>query len=476
MTQVIKDLEEALKREVATLTTNYKTTKTNSVVQTTFNAFTGEVVSNPVVASFYDEISGANAVVYPRADVVFNRISEDRASGRMVSLWEDYQNQWRSLIEPNRDRPQVFQQVTSERNGVNLGTGLQIGPIEFAKVQTTDLLKIMNGNNEGTYKIISLDIPTTTIILDPNLVSDIQEISFNGDTRKLYLLNNRDLFNVRAGDVFTDALGGTFNIVDVNTKKRELLLGGASTPDLGLDSFISRTGDILRNPDSNPVWYVVMDSNKPIYSKQFPEVPITDKFLTSHHMTPFNYHWTIEIKNNERGSHIAIADRVTETIINRPRRHIKVLLRCAESAESKVTCGPDIGIGQEVLIEDATYFCVNDSVNFINNFTISENNQIIDIDYSTNKITLRNKVPLEYSENVGSVLVANAVRKSWGFFLQDGTGTMGQDAENSFYRQEYSIRIEGWKSEKTLQQDEGTITQVSGTFNIDGDPVGEFET
>lgn len=476
MTQVIKDLEEALTREVATLTTNYQTTKTNSAVQTTFNPFTGEEICIAISANFYDESSGANSVTYPRADVKFDTISEDRSSGRMVSLWEDYQSNYRTLIEPNRDRPQVYQQVVSERNGVNIGTGLQIGPIEFAKVNQSDLVKIMSGNNEGTYKILSLDIPNTTLILDPSLVSDIQEISFNSNTRKLYLLNNMDLFNVRTGDVFTDALGGTFKIVDINTKKREILLGGNLVPDLGLNSSITRSGDILRNSDSNPVWYVVMDSTKPLYSKQFPEVPLTDKYLTSLHMTPFNYHWTIEIKNNERTSHIAIADRVTETIVNRPRRHIKVLLRCEESAESDVTCGPDIGIGQEVLIKDATHFCVNDSVHFINKFSISENNQIIDIDYETNKITLRNKVPIEYSEKIGAVLVANALAKSWSFFLQDGTGTMGQDAQNNFFRQEYAIRIEGWKSEKTKQRDEGAITQVTGTIVTENTASEDFNT
>ena len=476
MTQVIKDLEEALTREVATLTTNYQTTKTNSAVQTTFNPFTGEEICTSITANFYDETSGANSVTYPRADVKFDTIVEDRASGRMVSLWEDYQSHYRTLIEPNRDRPQVFQQVTSERNANNVGTGLQIGPIEFAKVNSTDLVKIMTGNNVGTYKILSLDTPNTTILLDPNLVIDIQEISFNEKTRKLYLLNNRDLFNVRAGDVFTDALGTDFNIVDVNTKKRELLLGGNNVPDLGLDSNISRTGDILRNPDTNEVWYIVMDSTKPIYSKQFPDVPITDQYLTRLHMTPFNYHWTIEIKNNERSAHIAIADRVTETIINRPRRHIKVLLRCEESAESNITCGPDIGFGHEVLIEDATHFCVNDSVNFINRFSISENNQIVDIDYDLNKITLRNKVPIEYSEKIGGILVANALPKSWGFFLQDGTGTMGQDSQNNFFRQEYSIRIEGWKSEKTKDREEGAITQIKGTIETENTASEDFNT
>ena len=68
--------------------------------------------------------------------------------------------------------------------------------------------------------------------------------------------------------------------------------------------------------------------------------PVTHKlqkgWITENYATPFNYYWTVEIKNKERQSHISIADRFTETVINRTRRAIDILLRNHDSAESKV--------------------------------------------------------------------------------------------------------------------------------------------
>lgn len=474
MSQVIKDLEEALKREISNISTHHKVTKTNTSIQTTFDPLTGEAIETPLVPSFYDENSGANAVTYPRVDITFDQIREDRDSGRMISIWEDWMTSYRILIRPNQNRPQVYEQVTSGMDGVNVGNGLQVDAVKLNKINTSNLVKIVSGTNKGTYSIQSLDTLNKVIVLEPELVSNIQELSYNESTRRLSLLNPTDLFVVRGGDIFEDSLGAQFPIIDVNTKKRELFLGGQNTPNLDVGSRIIRQGDVLRNVDTDHIYYIIMDKNKPLSSTQYPHNPLTDSYLTSHPATPFNYYFTIEIKNKERAAHIETADRMTETVINRPRRAIEVLLRCPDSAETKVLCGPKMGNGRTIEVESTEHFCINDSVYLANKFRISENNQIIDIDEENNLLVLRNKIPNEYDGDNETVIVSNAQLKTWSFYLNEGSVIIGQDSVNNFFRQEYSIRIEGWKSEKTGEQEQGAITNIQGTIETPNKVVEEF--
>jgi hypothetical protein len=45
-------------------------------------------------------------------------------------------------------------------------------------------------------------------------------------------------------------------------------------------------------------------------------------------------------------------------------------------------------------------------------------------------------------------------------YLVNGNGIMGQDALNSFFRQEYRFRIEGWKEDEESQDTTPGITEV----------------
>jgi hypothetical protein len=463
MPQVIKDLEEALKREVSSLTTFHPATKTNTTIRTTFDPITGDPIQTPLTASFYSENSSPNSIRYPRIDIKFDLIQEDRTSGRMISIWEDYYDSYRILIEPNKNRPKVYEAVFSGKDGVNEGDGITIPTAKIAQIKSNHLVKIVSGNNKGTYHIKDIDLNTKKVTFDEELVKEIQEISYNPKTRKLYILNPTDIFTVEGGDYFVDSLGQQFKIINTNTKKRELTLSGGN-PNLGLNSKIVRIGNVLRNADETSVFFIVMDPEKPLFVEQFPNAHVTDQYLTSLPATPFNYTFTLEVKNKERLAHIEIADRITETIINRPRRAIQVLLRCHDSAESTISCGSSNGNGRQLTVTDAKDFCVNDSVFFANKFTVSENNQIIDIDYETNLITLRNKVSPEFSLQNEGLMVSNASLKYWSLFLNDGSAIISQDSVNSFYRQEYILRIEGWKSEKTGKKAQGSIQDIGITL------------
>jgi len=155
-----------------------------------------------------------------------------------------------------------------------------------------------------------------------------------------------------------------------------------------------------------------------------------------------------------------MADRFTETVINRTRRAIDILLRQQDSAESRVLEGPSLGSANIVTVKDASKMCVNDSVYFVNNYKISENNQIIDIDYETNQVMLRFNIPSEFNYSNNAILVTQAVLKLWGMYLVNGNGIMGQDSLNSFFRQEYRFWIEGWKDDEASETTSTSIAEV----------------
>jgi hypothetical protein len=462
--QVVKDIQEALLREITTLATHVQATKTNIQTETTFDVFTGEALPVDIEGNLWNESSSPNEVEYPRVDLEYVGLREDRESGRMISIWEDLNTEYRELIWPNQNRPAVYNSIVSGVDGQVTTTGFKLPAIKFARVNSSYLVKIISGTNTGTYRIASLDSSNTTLILDTTLVEDIQELSFNESTRKLYLLNPTDLYSVRAGDTFVDSLSAQWKILHVNTKQREIYLDGSGMPSLDVGSAIIRAGVALKNYDPTTVAYVVMDPSQPKSFLQCPTATVTDAWDSAHPATPFDYSFTLEIKNKDQRSHISMVDQITGTIINRPRRSLKIVLREDESAESEVLEGPDTGWGQSVTVKDAKKFVVNDSVWVLNKYSVSENNQIIDVDYATNTLTFRNKVPIQYSYKNKAIVVSNARIKTWGMLLNNDDVNIGQDNINNFYRQEYTFRIQGYKSEKSGVKISSGITGMELTL------------
>lgn len=458
--QTIRDIEEALKREIRKLTTHYPQTKTNIGTQTTYDVFTGEVEPISIKAHFYDESSNPNNIQYPRVDVRFEEVAEDRESGRLISLWEARESEYKQLAWPNQDKPRAYFRLTSGNDGTTSGDSFLIPSVKTKLVGSGNIVSILSGNNKGRYRVLNVDYVNSIINLDPTLVTNIENISYNPETRKLYLLDPTDLSAVKAGDVFEDANSTRFKILNVKTDKRELYLGGSGDPSTVSGSTILREGDVLSNVDTSAVKYVIMDANRPLIYDPC-NSPVTEAWDQENYATPFNYFWTIEIKNKERQSHISIADRFTETVINRTRRALDILARTPQSAESNITEGPELGNANVVTVEDASKMCVNDSVYVVNDYSISENNQIIDIDYKTNQIMLRYALPAEFNFHNNAVLVTEAKLKLWGMYLVNGNGIMGQDSLNSFFRQEYRFRIEGWKENEESLETRTSITEVS---------------
>lgn len=457
--QTIKDMEEALKREVRRLTTHYPQTQTNTGTQTTYDVFTGEVAPVSLKANFYDESANPNNIQYPRVDVRFEEVAEDRESGRLISLWEARDSDYKQLAWPNQDAPRAYFRLVSGNDGSTSGDSFIIPSTKTKQVGMGNIVSILTGNNKGRYNILNVDYTNNIINLDPTLVSGIENLTFNSETRKLYLLDPTDLSAVKAGDVFEDANSTRFPIINVKRDKRELYLGGSGEPSLVAGASILREGDVLSNIDVSAVKYVIMDADRPLTYEPC-NLPITESWDQENYATPFNYFWTVEIKNKERQAHISIADRVTETIINRTRRALDILLRTSDSAESKITEGPELGMSNVVAVEDASKMSVNDSVYLVNHYEISQNNQIVDIDYTTNQVMLRYEIPASFNCENEAVLVTSARKKLWSMYLVNGNGIMGQDSLNSFFRQEYRFRVEGWKEDEKSQSTQVGVAEV----------------
>jgi hypothetical protein len=458
--QTIKDMEEALKRDIRRLTTHYTQTKTNTGTQTTYDVFTGETLPVTLKAHFYDESSSPSNIQYPRVDVRFEEIAEDRESGRMISLWEARNSDYNQLVWVNQDKPPVYFRITSGNEAMTSGDNFIISSAKTKLVSSGNTLSILTGNNKGRFRVLSVDYIGNVITLDPTLVSNIETVSYNPQTRKLYLLDPTDLSAVKAGDVFEDANSTRFPILNVRHDKRELYLGGAAEPVLVAGASILREGDVLSNIDVSAVRYVVMDTNRPLIYQPC-DSQVTEGWITENYATPFNYFWTVEIKNKERQSHTSIADRFTETVVNRTRRALDILLRTPDSAESNVIDGPSLGSANVLTVKDASKMCVNDSVYLVNETGISKNNQIVDIDYATNQVMLRFSIPLEFNYQNEAILVTQADLKLWGMYLINGNGIMGQDSLNNFFRQEYRFRIEGWKEDEASEATSSGITQIN---------------
>lgn len=458
--QIVKDIQEALLREIADLSTHVQDTKTNVSTQTTFDVFTGEALPLDIEGNLYNEKSNPNEIQYPRVDLEYTGLREDRESGRMISIWEDLDTEYRSLIWPNQNRPTVYDAVITGADGLVTAFGLQVPRFKYSRMQTNYLVKILSGTNKGTYAIQALNDLTSTIELQDVLVAGIQELSFNEQTRRLYLLNPADTYSVRAGDVFVDADANEFEILHIDTAQREIYLDGSNVPSLDVGSYIKREGSVLKNYDAATVSYVIMDPDRPKSWKSCPLTAVTDSWDSSHYATPFDYYFTLEIKNKDRQSHIAMVDQMTSTLVNRTRRQLTILVREQGSAETVIMEGPDTGFGQSIVVKDASKLRVNDSVWCINKYSISENNQIIDIDYETNTVTLRNKLPVQFNFKNKARIVANARLKSWGMLLNNEDINIGQDNINNFYRQEYTFRIQGYKAEKSGVKTTSGITGI----------------
>jgi len=449
MIQVIKDIEEALKREIAKITSHYPSTKGKKIIDSTYDVFTGQPLTQPIKAHFYDENSIPNNVLYPRVDITFEEILEDRTSGRMLSIWEDYDNSYRQLIDVNKNRPQMYKPVAKGMATVE-PDGLVVSPINLAKAKVGYKVRINTGANKGIYVVKSINTSLTKIELDNEIVAEITEISYNDKLKSVFLLNPTPLYAVKAGDTFIDASDDEYTITYVDVNQRELRLTPSTMPDLAVGAKIVRLAGALNNVDTEEVSYTLMDTDQPLTSAAYPSYYLTDEYHSSHYMTPFNYYWSVEITNKERPFHVAMAERMTETVINRPRRAIELLLRTEDSADYKVTVGPNISNRNTVTVEDSSHYRVNDSVYLVNETNISENNQIIDIDYDTDTITLRYNIPLEFQPQNKTSLVSNACVKYWTMMLENEV-LLGRDDMNSFFRQEYVFKIEGWKDEKSGQ-------------------------
>lgn len=359
--RILKDVEEAIAREVRRITFHDPITVDKTILEETFDPFTGELVKIEVDPSFYDSSADANNIVYPHFFIRLLRSREDRFSGREVGI-------------SNRDCPSVvttspgaFEIITSGSDGLvnSIGSDFETNLFQIRKVQAGQLLRLINGNNVGTYIVDSVTINASSphvITVSNTLVSTTPNLLFDSGSRTVVFQSPVDLNTIEVGDTFTDNSAVSFSITSIDINNNTIVIDGVATPDGTVGGSISRSGDVFKSTDLSTVRFLILDPTKPI-TKLLPtgSTNTTSGFQLSSSEIPLDLYYLIRIDSKDRDNHIDTLTRMWQEF-NPPRTGIPVVVRSKLSAEEKLTADVSAGGSTSITVSDNSNFNLNESV------------------------------------------------------------------------------------------------------------------
>lgn len=417
--RIFSDVEEALFRELRRITFHENRTLSNTVLEETFDPFTGEVVVMPVEPDFYDSSADTGNRNYPHFFVKLITTREDRFTNRVNGA------QWgKQFICPNEEitTPQVVNLAYSNVLDLNSGTIISLGDtlnfntFKVRKIQVGHLLRLLDGNNKGTYTITSITIDpggNHTLTVSDTLVSSLPAFTFNSTTRAVTFLESAAISTIKVGDVFEDSLANVYNITAVDFSNVTIEIDGSTTPNSNAGSKVTRTGDIFQSTDPDPICFVVLDPTKPLTKNGLQVVAGSKRIDGS---IPLDMFYLIRIDSKERQSHIEVINRMWEEF-NPPRTALPTIIRTKDSAEELLTEDISTGGSTNVKVKDNSKFKINDSVFIFNNITPTKSSSggfetpfeanIID-KTGTDTIILDTIVPDTFTIDDCSIIVSNA--------------------------------------------------------------------
>jgi hypothetical protein len=426
--RIFLDVEEALAREVRRITFHDSRTQDKVILQDTYDVFTGEVIQAPIEANFYDSSADTQHIQYPHVFIRLMKTKEDRTTGRVVPQY----GKW--IVSPVTTSPGAYQIIVPGSDALitALGSSLTTTIFQIRKVQVGHLIRLLAGNNKGTYTVSSITINPSgdhTITVSNTLVTNLPALSYNLVNGVVTFLNDIDLNTVKIGDIFTDASSNTFSITAVNPSQASITLAPSLIVNTALGGSVSRSGNVFTATDLSPVKYLVMDPNQPIqtvgvcgpqnasssYAGVSPEVPIDAYYL-------------IRIDSKTRENHISVLNRVWEEF-NPPRTALPVIRRSSLSAEQSLTVDITLGGSNIVEVADTTKFKVNDQVFVFDDFTPTKavsgdgfqrpfSSKVVNI-LSATEIELADTVPDTYKVEKSSKIVSNAQFQLFMFHFVD---------------------------------------------------------
>lgn len=477
--QIFRDIEEALARQVRQITFHQDRTVSRTVLQDTFDPFTGELVQMPVEPSFYDSSADANNIQYPHFFIRLLKSREDRFSGREISSYGQ-----EFCKRPVETSPKAYEIVFGESDGVinSVGNQFQTGSFQISKVQPGLLLRTLNGNNKGTYKIDSVTISNVgqhIITVSNDIVENLPATLFDTATRILVFTSPVDLNTVKVGDSFVDFAAISFPITAINIENASITLGGVGTPDLTAGSLINRSPNTFTVTDVTPVRFLVLDPSKPIYvASNYGSIQAYSSFEGVNAQVPLDVYYLIRIDSKERDTHIDVLNRVWEEF-NPPRTGLPVIVRSEDSADTLLAADVTSGGSSTITVSSNADFNLNDPIYIFDDVSPSKSDsdayerpfstKVVG-KVSTNQLVLADTVPDTYTTANRTKIVSNAEFRLLMFnFVDHNT----RDVEGAqYWVHEFTFWVQLWVDRNEAPAITSIIQDISTPIeNIDGNIV-----
>jgi len=464
--RIIRDIEEALAREVRRITFSEERTETHTVLKDAFDPFTGELISLPVEPEFYDSSADAGHIQYPHFFISLLKSREDRFTKRVVPQYG------KTIEESVPTAPKGYTVRHFFSDGAISVAGNTIGTSDFhiSKVVVGDLLRIRNGNNIGTYyvKSVTKNIGTDHIIeVEPDLVIDMPELAFNATDRTITALEAIDLNTVKVGDIFNDSLAATFNITAIDIEKSRITIDGATTPDLNSGAKISRSGDIFQTADTVDVIFTILDPNAPLACNN------TENAYMTNYPIPLDLYYLIRIDSKERDTHVDILNRMWEEF-NPPRTGLPTIVRTKDSAETTLT---QDGGSSTITVEDNSEFDIGETVFIFDDLTPSKDSEgdgfedVLEATIleksGTDQLILSKVIPSTFTVNNNTKIVSNALYVIHFFHFVDHITKNNEGAQ--YWVHEFTFWIQVWVARQ------GEPTEYNGVIQKIATPIEDLE-
>lgn len=444
---IFKDIEEALSREVRRITTHSNRTLDKTVLKETYDPISGEIIELPIEAQYYDSSADAGIVEYPHFFIRLLKAKEDRTTGRVVPQY----GKW--VTCPVQFSPKAFNIVFSQEALISLsGNTLTTGGYQIRKIQPGYLIRLLEGNNIGTYIVSSITVGLLgnhTITVSNTLVNNLPTFVFSTSSRELSFSSDVDINTIKIGDIFTDSLSNTYNITAIDAVNGKFTIDGVSTPNNSAGSMITRSGNVFQNTDLSPVRYIVMDPNKPVSTSS--GVPAKNAYIGRSPGIPLDVYYLVRIDSKTRQNHRDILNRVWEEF-NPPRTALPVITRSALSAEQLLTADVTTGGSNTIQVTDNSNYNVGDKVYIFDDLSPSKRQDgegfqrpfesVVINKISTTQLVLKDVVPDTFKLSNCAKIVSNADLNLYMFHFADH---VTKDVEGSqYWVHEFTFWVQIW--------------------------------
>jgi hypothetical protein len=463
---IFKDIEESLSREVRRITTHSARTVDRTVLKETYDPLSGELVQVPIEAEYYDSSADAGGVEYPHFFIRLMKSREDRFSGRIVPEY----GKW--IVTPVKYSPKAYQIVLSGSALVPVvGNEITTTAFQIRKVQVGYLIRLLNGNNKGTYKVSSITINNLgdhSIFVSNVICENLPSFNFETSTREITFSSEVDLSTVIVGDQFTDFSNNVFNIIAVNAAQGKITIDGSLTPDSALGSMVTRSGNVLQNTDLSLVQYLVMDPTKPVLVAGGCSTQAASAYVGVSPAIPLDAYYLIRIDSKTRQNHRDIINRVWEEF-NPPRTALPVIVRSALSADEVLTEDVLTGGSDTIKVGDNSNLNVGDPIFIFDDLGPTKRpdgegferpfTSVVKDKISTDQVVLADIVPDTYKISNCARIVSNAEFKLFMFHFVDH---VTKDVEGSqYWVHEFTFWVQFWVDKLEQAKEITAVTDIA---------------